>query len=79
MGKLTPDVIDGENRILDVEALESVNKLGKIDLLAHAPNSERDPSWRHLSHQRLPSRYSLCDGRIPCVADIERAPAMPHF
>ena len=41
IGKLTPDVFEGEKTtILDAEAMESVNKLGKIDLLAQVPNSD---------------------------------------
>jgi hypothetical protein len=40
IGKLTPDVIERDNVILDVEPLESVNKLGKIDALARVPNSD---------------------------------------
>ena len=40
IGKLTPDVIGGENRILDVEPMETINRLGKIDLLAQVPNSD---------------------------------------
>jgi hypothetical protein len=40
MGKLTPDVLESEKTILDVDAVESVNRLGKIDILAHVPNSD---------------------------------------
>ena len=40
IGKLTPDVIERDNVILDVEPMESVNKLGKIDALARVPNSD---------------------------------------
>jgi hypothetical protein len=40
IGQLTPDVIERENVMLDVEPMESVNKLGKIDALARLPNSD---------------------------------------
>lgn len=40
IGKLTPDVIERENVVLDVEPMESVNTLGKIDSLARLPNSD---------------------------------------
>lgn len=40
IGQLTPDVIERENVVLDVEPMESVNKLGKIDALARLPNSD---------------------------------------
>jgi uncharacterized membrane protein len=40
IGKLTPDVFGGDNTILDAETMESVNKLGQIDLLAPVPNSD---------------------------------------
>jgi hypothetical protein len=40
IGKLTPDLIERENVVLDVEPMEGVNKLGKIDSLARVPNSD---------------------------------------
>jgi hypothetical protein len=40
IGKLTPDVIERENVVLDLESIESVDKLGKIDSLARVPNSD---------------------------------------
>ena len=40
IGQLTPDVIERENVLLDVEPMENVNKLGKIDALARLPNSD---------------------------------------
>jgi hypothetical protein len=40
IGQLTPDVIERENVLLDVEPMETVNKLGKIDALARLPNSD---------------------------------------
>lgn len=40
IGQLTPDVIEHENLLLDVEPAENVNKLGKIDVLARLPNSD---------------------------------------
>jgi hypothetical protein len=40
IGQLTPDVIERENVLLDVEPIENVNKLGKIDVLARLPNSD---------------------------------------
>src|SRR5262249_33559770 len=40
IGQLTPDVIERENVLLDVEPVENVNKLGKIDVLARLPNSD---------------------------------------
>jgi len=40
IGKLTPDVIDRGDLLLEVEPMDAVNALGKIDLLARAPNSD---------------------------------------
>ena len=40
IGKLTPDLMARENVVLDVESMESVNKLGNIDSLARVPNSD---------------------------------------
>ena len=40
IGKLTPDLVEREKVVLGVEAMESVNKLGKIDVLARVPNSD---------------------------------------
>jgi hypothetical protein len=40
IGKLTPDVIERENVMLDMEPMENVNNLGKIDALARLPNSD---------------------------------------
>ena len=40
IGKLTPDIIERENILLDAEPMEPVNKLGKIDTLARVPNSD---------------------------------------
>src|SRR6267378_1671621 len=40
IGKLTPDVIERENVVLDMDAMENVNTLGKIDSLARVPNSD---------------------------------------
>lgn len=40
IGKLTPDVIERENVVLDLEPMESVGKLGKVDALARVPNSD---------------------------------------
>lgn len=40
IGKLTPDVIERENVVLDLEPMENVSKLGKIDALARVPNSD---------------------------------------
>lgn len=40
IGKLTPDVIERENVLLDAEPMEAANKLGKIDALARVPNAD---------------------------------------
>ncbi|MEJ2052186.1 MAG: hypothetical protein P8Y60_20530, partial [Calditrichota bacterium] len=40
IGQLTPDVIEKPDVLLDVELMEDVNKLGKIELLEPVPNSE---------------------------------------
>ncbi|MCW9707940.1 hypothetical protein [Fodinibius salsisoli] len=40
IGKLTPDVIEQPDVKLDMELMEDVNKLGKVDMLEPAPNSE---------------------------------------
>lgn len=40
IGKLTPDVIERDNVLLDMEPMESVNTLGRIDSLARVPNSD---------------------------------------
>ncbi|MFQ6119691.1 MAG: hypothetical protein ACE5KE_07375 [Methanosarcinales archaeon] len=39
-GQLTPDVLEKENVLLEVNLIENVNKLGKIDSLVPVPNSE---------------------------------------
>jgi hypothetical protein len=39
-GQLTPDVVEKQDILLDVKPLESVNKLGKIDLLETVPNTD---------------------------------------
>lgn len=40
IGQLTPDVIEREDILLDMEAMDQVGKLGKIDSLARVPNSD---------------------------------------
>ncbi|MPZ16293.1 MAG: hypothetical protein GEV06_00045 [Luteitalea sp.] len=40
IGQLTPDVIEKEHMLLEVQPMRSVNELGKIDLLARVPNSD---------------------------------------
>jgi hypothetical protein len=40
MGKLTPDVLEEDRPLLEVETVDAVNRLGKIDLLAPVPNSD---------------------------------------
>jgi hypothetical protein len=40
IGQLTPDVIERENVVLDLEPMESINKLGITDSLARVPNSD---------------------------------------
>lgn len=40
IGQLTPDVIEQEEVLLEVEPMPTVNALGKIDLLARIPNSD---------------------------------------
>jgi len=40
IGQLTPDVIEKTDTLLEVELMEELNKLGKIELLEPVPNSE---------------------------------------
>jgi hypothetical protein len=40
IGQLTPDVIERDGSLLDVALMDSVNRVGKIDLLARVPNSD---------------------------------------
>jgi hypothetical protein len=40
IGQLTPDVIEKPNIKLDMELMDEINRMGKVDLLEPAPNSE---------------------------------------
>lgn len=40
IGQLTPDVIEKQNIVLEVELMDEVNTIGKVDLLEPVPNSE---------------------------------------
>lgn len=40
VGKLTPEVLEREDVLLDMQPIEAVNKLGRIDSLARVPNSD---------------------------------------
>ena len=40
IGQLTPEIVERENVILEMEPLQYVNTLGKVDALARLPNSD---------------------------------------
>lgn len=40
IAQLTPDLIEREGSLLDVTSMPSLNRIGKIDLLARVPNSD---------------------------------------
>ncbi len=40
MGQLSPDILEKKDAMLDVDQLDSLNHIGKIDLLVAVPNSE---------------------------------------
>lgn len=40
IGQLTPDVIEQKDALVQAALMGSVNRIGKIDLLARVPNSD---------------------------------------
>lgn len=40
MGTLTPEILDNENLYVTVEPVDTINNLGKVDLLAQIPNTD---------------------------------------